>query len=148
MAVNPEKDVVGYKIYRSTDRSLPLDQWTPLTADLLKTNTGIVKAVAIQIKTTSPNAFVIVVSNPLDAMSYVMKQVTGFPREQVIGMATRSVRQLHTHASSILTNGEHLPGLGNLDRLGKSLPQPFGPGGADGANRKRHSRLVWDPAEH
>ena len=55
--------------------------------DLLKTNTGIVKAVAEQIKKTSPNAFIIVVSNPLDAMCYVMKQVTGFPRERVIGMA-------------------------------------------------------------
>jgi malate dehydrogenase len=55
--------------------------------DLLKTNTGIVKAVAEQIKKTSPNAIVIVVSNPLDAMCYVMKQVTGFPRERVIGMA-------------------------------------------------------------
>src|SRR6202142_913423 len=55
--------------------------------DLLKTNPGIVKAVAEQIKKTSPNAFVIVVSNPLDAMCYVMKQVTGFPRERVIGMA-------------------------------------------------------------
>ena len=55
--------------------------------DLLKTNTGIIKAVAEQIKKSSPNAFVIVVSNPLDAMCYVMKQVTGFPRERVIGMA-------------------------------------------------------------
>ena len=55
--------------------------------DLLKTNTGIVKAVAEQIKNTSPNAIVIVVSNPLDAMCYVMRQVTGFPRERVIGMA-------------------------------------------------------------
>jgi malate dehydrogenase len=55
--------------------------------DLLKTNTGIVKTVAEQIKKTAPNAFVIVVSNPLDAMCYVMKQVTGFPRERVIGMA-------------------------------------------------------------
>jgi malate dehydrogenase len=55
--------------------------------DLLKTNTGIVKNVAEQIKKTSPNAIVIVVSNPLDAMCYVMKQVTGFPRERVIGMA-------------------------------------------------------------
>jgi len=55
--------------------------------DLLKTNTGIVRAVAEQIKKTSPKAIVIVVSNPLDAMCYVMKQVTGFPREQVIGMA-------------------------------------------------------------
>src|SRR5438874_1821007 len=55
--------------------------------DLVRTNTGIVKAVAEQIKKTSPNAFVIVVSNPLDAMCYVMKQVTGFPRERVVGMA-------------------------------------------------------------
>src|SRR5229473_1213737 len=55
--------------------------------DLLKTNTGIVKAVAEQIKKTSPNAIVIVVSNPLDAMCYVIKKVTGFPRERVIGMA-------------------------------------------------------------
>ena len=38
-AINPEKDVVGYKIYRSTDKDLPRDQWTPLTADLLKGNT-------------------------------------------------------------------------------------------------------------
>lgn len=55
--------------------------------DLLKTNTGIVKAVAEQIKKATPNAFVLVVSNPLDAMCYVMKRVTGFPRERVIGMA-------------------------------------------------------------
>jgi malate dehydrogenase len=55
--------------------------------DLLKTNTSIVSAVAEQIKKTSPNAIVIVVSNPLDAMCYVMKQVTGFPRERIIGMA-------------------------------------------------------------
>ncbi len=55
--------------------------------DLLKTNTGIIKTVGEQIKQTSPNAIVIVVSNPLDAMCYVMKQVTGFPRERVIGMA-------------------------------------------------------------
>lgn len=38
-AVNVETDVVGYRIYRSTDRSLPLTQWTPLTPDLQKTNT-------------------------------------------------------------------------------------------------------------
>ncbi len=38
-AINPEKDVVGYKIYRSTDKSLPRAQWTLLTPELLKTNT-------------------------------------------------------------------------------------------------------------
>ena len=55
--------------------------------DLLNTNAGIVKQVAEQVKATSPNAIVIVVSNPLDVMCYVAKQVTGFPRERVIGMA-------------------------------------------------------------
>ncbi|HEV7701587.1 MAG TPA: hypothetical protein VGO43_15255 [Pyrinomonadaceae bacterium] len=38
-AVNPEKDVVGYKVYRSTDKDLPLDKWTPLTPEMLTTNT-------------------------------------------------------------------------------------------------------------
>ena len=55
--------------------------------DLLNTNAGIVKSVSEQIKATSPDAIVIVVSNPLDVMCYVAKQVTGFPRERVIGMA-------------------------------------------------------------
>lgn len=55
--------------------------------DLLNTNAEIVKSCAEQVKATSPNAIVIVVSNPLDVMCYVAKQVTGFPRERVIGMA-------------------------------------------------------------
>src|SRR6476661_2997700 len=55
--------------------------------DLLNTNAGIVKDVSEQIKRTSPNAIIIVVSNPLDVMCYVAKQVTGFPRERVVGMA-------------------------------------------------------------
>jgi malate dehydrogenase len=55
--------------------------------DLLNTNAGIVKDVSENIKRSSPNAIIIVVSNPLDVMCYVAKQVTGFPRERVIGMA-------------------------------------------------------------
>jgi malate dehydrogenase len=55
--------------------------------DLLNTNAGIVKQVAEQIKRTSPNAILIIVSNPLDVMCYVAKEVSGFPRERVIGMA-------------------------------------------------------------
>ncbi len=55
--------------------------------DLVNTNAGIMKAVCEQVKQTSPDAIVIVVSNPLDVMCYVAKQVTGFPRERVIGMA-------------------------------------------------------------
>jgi malate dehydrogenase len=55
--------------------------------DLLNTNAGIVKQVSEQVKASSPNAIIIVVSNPLDVMCYVAKQVTGFPRQRVIGMA-------------------------------------------------------------
>jgi malate dehydrogenase len=55
--------------------------------DLVRTNADIVKQVAGQIRQSSPQAIVIVVSNPLDAMCWVTKQVTGFPRERVIGMA-------------------------------------------------------------
>ena len=55
--------------------------------DLLNTNAGIVKQVSEQIKRTSPKSIIIMVSNPLDVMSYVAKKVTGFPRERVIGMA-------------------------------------------------------------
>jgi len=55
--------------------------------DLLATNAKIVKTASEGIKKYAPNSVVIVVSNPLDAMAYVTKQVTGFPRERVLGMA-------------------------------------------------------------
>jgi malate dehydrogenase len=55
--------------------------------DLLNTNAGIVKSVSEQIAKTSPNAIIIVVSNPLDVMCYVAKEASGFPRERVLGMA-------------------------------------------------------------
>jgi malate dehydrogenase len=55
--------------------------------DLLKTNAGIVKSVSQEIKKCAPDSIVIVVSNPLDVMAWVAKEVTGFPRERVIGMA-------------------------------------------------------------
>src|SRR6059036_4083294 len=55
--------------------------------DLVRTNADIVKQVAQQIKQHCSKAIVVVVSNPLDVMCWVTKQVTGFPRERVIGMA-------------------------------------------------------------
>lgn len=55
--------------------------------DLVRTNTDIVKQVSLQIKQHCPHAIVVMVSNPLDVMCWVAKQVTGFPRERVIGMA-------------------------------------------------------------
>lgn len=55
--------------------------------DLLSTNAKIVSSVAEQIKATSPQAVVIVVSNPLDAMVQRAWQVTGFPHQRVLGQA-------------------------------------------------------------
>src|SRR6476659_806419 len=55
--------------------------------DLLNTNAGIVKSVSEQIAKTSPNAILIIVSNPLDVMCYVAMKASGFPRQRVIGMA-------------------------------------------------------------
>ncbi len=55
--------------------------------DLVKTNAEIVKAVSREIKQSCPGAVVIMVSNPLDVMCWVAKEVTGFPRERVVGMA-------------------------------------------------------------
>jgi malate dehydrogenase len=55
--------------------------------DLVRTNADIVKQVSQQIKQVAPQAIVIVISNPLDVMCWVTKQVTGFPRERVLGMA-------------------------------------------------------------
>ena len=55
--------------------------------DLLSTNAKIVGSVAEQIKQTSPEAIVIVVSNPLDAMVQRMLQVTEFPARRVLGQA-------------------------------------------------------------
>jgi malate dehydrogenase len=55
--------------------------------DLLATNAKIISSVADGIKKHAPKAFVIVVSNPLDAMVTLMKKATGFPKERVVGMA-------------------------------------------------------------
>ncbi|MGE3539299.1 MAG: malate dehydrogenase [Candidatus Tectimicrobiota bacterium] len=55
--------------------------------DLLNTNAKIVGSVVANIAKYSPNAYMIVVSNPLDAMVYVAKQVSGWPKHRVMGMA-------------------------------------------------------------
>jgi malate dehydrogenase len=55
--------------------------------DLLNTNAGIVRQVSENIARVSPEAIIIMVSNPLDVMSYVAMKASGFPRERVIGMA-------------------------------------------------------------
>jgi malate dehydrogenase len=55
--------------------------------DLIAINTGIVKQVCENVARTSPNAVLIVVSNPLDAMVYVAWKASGFPTKRVLGQA-------------------------------------------------------------
>lgn len=55
--------------------------------DLVDKNTSVMKGIAEKVRDLSPNAFVIVITNPLDAMVYVMKKVTGFPKNRIVGMA-------------------------------------------------------------
>jgi malate dehydrogenase len=55
--------------------------------DLINTNKNIVASVTKEVAAKSPNAFLIIVSNPLDAMCYVARKVSGFPDKRVMGMA-------------------------------------------------------------
>lgn len=55
--------------------------------DLIEINTNVIKSVGEGIKKHAPDAFVIVITNPLDAMVWVMKEATGFAPEKVVGMA-------------------------------------------------------------
>ena len=55
--------------------------------DLISTNAGVIKTVGEAIKKHCPNAFVIVITNPLDAMVWVMQKVSGLPAARVVGMA-------------------------------------------------------------
>ncbi|WP_425623210.1 malate dehydrogenase [Brevibacillus borstelensis] len=55
--------------------------------DLVNTNAGIMSSVAEQVKTHAPNSIVLVLSNPVDAMTYTFFKTSGFPKERVIGQS-------------------------------------------------------------
>jgi malate dehydrogenase len=55
--------------------------------DLITTNAGIVRSVVTEAAKRSPNAILVIVTNPLDAMCHVALKASGFPKERVIGMA-------------------------------------------------------------
>ena len=55
--------------------------------DLLKANADIVRPAAEAVKKHAPNAYVVVVTNPLDVMAWMFWKVTGFPKQRVLGMA-------------------------------------------------------------
>jgi malate dehydrogenase len=89
-----EPSVVGTNGYEETEGSdvVVITAGVPRTGDmsrddLVTTNEGIVGSVTREAVERSPDAILIVVSNPLDAMCHVAKNVSGWPREQVFGMA-------------------------------------------------------------
>ncbi len=81
--------------------------------DLLEVNFNIIKTVGESIRDTAPNAFIIVVTNPLDAMVYAMQKVTGFPASRVAGMAgvLDSARFASLIASEIGVSAEDVTAL-------------------------------------
>src|SRR5436190_2628204 len=56
-------------------------------SDLLKANADIIRPAAEAVKQHAPNAYVVVVTNPLDVMAYLFWKVSGFPKRRVVGMA-------------------------------------------------------------
>ena len=55
--------------------------------DLVSTNTKIMQAVSEQVKKYAPNSYILILSNPVDAMTYVCYKTTGFPKNRVIGQS-------------------------------------------------------------
>jgi malate dehydrogenase len=56
-------------------------------SDLLKANADIIRPAALAVKQHAPDAYVVVVTNPLDVMAHLFWKTTGFPKQRVIGMA-------------------------------------------------------------
>ena len=86
--------IIGTNSYEETDNSdlVVITSGLPRKPgmsrdDLVRVNADIVKSVVEQVVEKSPDAILIVVSNPLDVMTYVTYKVSKFPRERVIGMA-------------------------------------------------------------
>ena len=87
-------EIIGTNDYRETKNSDIVVITAGITRkpgmsrdDLLKTNTEIVKSVTEQVVKYSPNAILIIVSNPLDAMVYAASEISGFSKNKIIGMA-------------------------------------------------------------
>ena len=79
---NDTKDTDVFIITAGIPRKPGMDR-----EDLLGINLGIMKDVASNIKEVAPNSFVIIVSNPLDAMVYAFYKASGFKKNMVVGMA-------------------------------------------------------------
>lgn len=95
--------------------------------DLLNTNAGIVKAVTEQVVKYSPNAILVIVSNPLDAMCLVALRTSRFPKHRVIGMAgvldSARMRCFIAEALGVSTENVHAMVLGGHGDTMVPLPR-------------------------
>jgi len=89
-----DSDIIGTNMYDDTESSdiVVISAGMPRKrgmsrADLLDTNTAVIREVTEQIVSRSPEAILIMVTNPLDVMTYLAHRVSGFSRERVMGMA-------------------------------------------------------------
>jgi malate dehydrogenase len=89
-----ERSIIGTDDYKDIESSdivvitAGLPRKPGMTRDeLISKNAGIIKDVALKVKAHAPGSIIIVVTNPLDVMTYHAYKVTGFPRNRVIGMA-------------------------------------------------------------
>jgi malate dehydrogenase len=91
LGVNSYEETAGSDVVLITAgvprRKDPVTGKFPSRDELVKINQDIVGGIAAEIAKYSPDSIIIVVTNPLDAMCHVVKSVTGFPRERVIGQA-------------------------------------------------------------
>lgn len=104
--------------------------------DLLQKNSVIVKDVSLKIKEYAPDSIIIVVTNPLDVMSYLVYKITGFDRSKVLGMAgildsarcsiqaADELRVKQTEVESIVI-GSHDSNMIPLFGYSKSQGKPF-----------------------
>src|SRR5947208_2194665 len=86
--------------------------------DLVTTNEKIVKSVTEQVVATSPDAVIVVLSNPLDAMCHVAQRVSGFPSNRVVGQAG-------------ILDTARLEGQYGIDGLYMGVPLVLGAGGIE-----------------
>jgi malate dehydrogenase len=104
--------------------------------DLLEKNAGIIRSVVEQVVPGSPNAIIVVVTNPLDEMTFLASEASGFPKERVMGMAgvLDSARlryfiaeELHTSPLQVqaMTFGSHGESMVPLPRLATVNGKPL-----------------------
>ncbi len=89
-----ERSIIGTDDYKDIESSdivvitAGLPRKPGMTRDeLISKNAGIIKDVALKVKSYAPKSIIIVVTNPLDVMTYLAFKTTGFPKNRVIGMA-------------------------------------------------------------